>query len=173
MEQTLPKYTPQHVANFFLDLADEEGVSLTQLKLMKLVYIAYGWYLAITGEKLFDEPIQAWRNGPVIPSLYHEFKSYGRLPIDGRATSFDLDTGTISVPRIPETDVVTVKILTLVWESYKRFSAAALVRRTHDDGTPWAETYVEGARNIVIPPEVIEKHYKARLHEYIRAAQAA
>lgn len=46
-------YTPQHVANFFLDRAEEEGFPLTQLKLMKLVYIAYGWHLAITGEALF------------------------------------------------------------------------------------------------------------------------
>ena len=166
-------YTPQHVANFFLDRAEEEAMPLTQLKLMKLVYIAYGWSLAITGEPLFSEPVQAWKLGPVIPSIYHEFKHFGSNAIDSRAQSFDWETGKVTTPRILDTDETTLKILALVWSTYKKFSATALVRKTHEDGTPWAEFYKEGERSVIIEPDKIGSHYKARLNEYIAAAKAA
>lgn len=166
----MANYTPQHVANFFLEQAEREEIPLTQLKLMKLVYIAYGWYLAITGERLFAEDIQAWKHGPVIPSLYHEFKHFGSRPIDERATSLDWDTGAITIPSIPLSDETTVKILSLVWDAYKRFSGSALVRKTHETGSPWAEAYREGERNIIIDPALIKSHYKVRLNEYIKAA---
>lgn len=35
-------YTPQHIANYFLERAEREGVRVSPLKLIKLVYIAYG-----------------------------------------------------------------------------------------------------------------------------------
>ncbi len=169
----MPTYTPQHVANFFLDRAEDEGIPLTQLKLMKLVYIAYGWYLAITGEKLFVENIQAWKHGPVIPSLYHEFKHFGSQPIDERATSLDWESSTITIPRIPPSDETATNVLSLVWDVYKRFTGPALVRKTHEQGTPWAHAYRDGQRDTVIDPATIGSHYKARLNEYIRAARAS
>lgn len=94
--------TPQHVANFFLDKAEEEGIRITQLKLMKLIYLAYGWYKAITHKKLFEEPIQAWRHGPVIESIYHEFKHFKKNVIDINSIIFDLETGNTIIPRIDD-----------------------------------------------------------------------
>ncbi|WP_413154860.1 hypothetical protein [Bartonella sp. cb54] len=40
-------YTVQQVANFFLDKGREENIPITQMKLIKIVYFAYGWVLAI------------------------------------------------------------------------------------------------------------------------------
>src|SRR5258708_4237314 len=68
-------------ANFFLAKGLEDGVSIDPLKLQKLVYFAHGWHLAVTGKPLIDEYVEAWPYGPVIPSLYHRFKSYGADPI--------------------------------------------------------------------------------------------
>ena len=65
-------YDVRAVANFFLDQAQEEGQKLDHMKLQKLAYIAHGWHLAITGEPLFHERVEAWPYGPVIPDLYHE-----------------------------------------------------------------------------------------------------
>ena len=41
-----------------------EGI--THLKLQKLLYYAQGVCLAITGNTLFNEEIQAWQHGPVV-----------------------------------------------------------------------------------------------------------
>ncbi|MCK5799657.1 MAG: DUF4065 domain-containing protein [Deltaproteobacteria bacterium] len=47
-----------------------ERGEMTAMKLQKLVYYAYAWHLVWEGEKLFDERIEAWANGPVVRELY-------------------------------------------------------------------------------------------------------
>lgn len=43
---------------------------MTAMKLQKLVYYCQAWSLVWDEEPLFEEEIQAWVNGPVIPALY-------------------------------------------------------------------------------------------------------
>lgn len=59
--------TPKDVARYFLYRAYDDGEWVTPLKMQKLVYFAYVWTLLMTGKKLFNEEIQAWPNGPVVP----------------------------------------------------------------------------------------------------------
>jgi uncharacterized phage-associated protein len=165
-------YTAQHVANYFLDRARDDGRDMDPLKLIKLIYIAYGWVLALTGDKLFEEPIQAWRHGPVIPSIYHEFKHYRSGPICESAGIFDMDTGTYEIPRIPKSDATTNLILEKVWAAYRRFSGWALRNKTHEQGTPWKDTY-DGAMDKVIPDELISPHFHQKIREIVDAARAA
>ncbi len=40
------------------------------IKLQKLCYYSQAWSLVWDDRPLFNEPIQAWTNGPVIPALY-------------------------------------------------------------------------------------------------------
>lgn len=165
-------YTPQHIANYFLDRAAKEGSQITQMKLQKLVYIAYGWALALTGRRLFDEPIEAWEHGPVIRSLYDEFKRFGGDAIKGRATEFNLDDFDISEPRVPEDDADTVLILDKVWAAYRRFSGWQLRQKTHEPGTPWSVTYNPQERDKVIPDEVIRPHFFSVIRRILDAARA-
>ena len=69
-------YSAIAVANCFLDIADAQSRPITPLKIQKLVYIAHGWHLAIYEEPLIVELVEAWKWGPVIPLLYHEFKNF-------------------------------------------------------------------------------------------------
>jgi uncharacterized phage-associated protein len=57
------------------------GEPMTAMKLQKLVYYAYAWHLVWDESRLFDEPIQAWANGPVVPGLYGAHR--GSLTVDG------------------------------------------------------------------------------------------
>lgn len=43
---------------------------MTAMKLQKLVYYSQAWHLTWDEEPLFEERIEAWANGPVVPSLY-------------------------------------------------------------------------------------------------------
>src|SRR5579863_3866825 len=66
------------VARYFLSLTDEDaGDLISNLKLQKLVYYAQGFHLAIFGAPLFPEDIYAWNHGPVVPSLYREYRRFG------------------------------------------------------------------------------------------------
>jgi uncharacterized phage-associated protein len=165
-------YTPQHIANFFLSKADAESSPMTQLKLIKLVYIAYGWYLALKSEKLFNEAIEAWQHGPVIPSVYHEFKDFGKLPISRKSMNLDLDTWQISTPELPSDDNDTGMILTAVWNVYKGLDGWRLRQMTHEDGTPWKKVYVEGERGIKINDEDVKEHYQVKIRGYLESAKS-
>ena len=73
----------QDVADYLLANVDEEsGDGISNLKLQKLVYYSQGLYLAMQGEPLFDEPIEAWDRGPVVPALYASYKHYHHRPIE-------------------------------------------------------------------------------------------
>ena len=164
-------YTPQHVANYFLDRAEAEGRPMSQLKLMKLVYIAYGWYLALTGKKLFCEDIQAWQHGPVIRSLYDELKHFGRSFIVGRTSEFDYETFERTEPEVPATDTDTRVVLDKVWAAYKRFSGWQLREKTHESGTPWSLVYNPDVRDQIIPDETIRPHFLAIIRKILDAAR--
>lgn len=43
---------------------------MTAMKLQKLVYYCQAWHLVWDEEPLFEEEIQAWANGPVVPELF-------------------------------------------------------------------------------------------------------
>jgi uncharacterized phage-associated protein len=157
------------VANYFLDLAGQEGKKLTPLKLQKLVFVAHGWYLAINGNSLVeDEFAEAWQYGPVFPSLYHEFKDLGRDTIDRQATKmsvtknasggFDID---ISEPELPDDAREAKDVIDQVWSSYGKLSGLQLSDMTHRDGTPWEKVRTEtaGVNNADIPNDDIRQHY--------------
>lgn len=55
----------------------EEKESVTNLKLQKILYYVQGYFLAKFDRPLFPDEIQAWKFGPVVPSVYYEFSSYG------------------------------------------------------------------------------------------------
>lgn len=47
----------------------------SELKLQKLLYLAQRESLALTGEILFNERIEGWKHGPVIPELRYFFEN--------------------------------------------------------------------------------------------------
>jgi uncharacterized phage-associated protein len=51
-------------------------------KLQKLVYYSQAWHLVWKDNPLFQEEIEAWANGPVIPDLYREHRGYFNLSRD-------------------------------------------------------------------------------------------
>lgn len=162
-------YTPAHVANFFLSKAQEEGREIDPLKLQKLVYIGYGWVLAVLERRLFSEAIEAWDHGPVVPSLYHEFKHYRWRPIDAYAIDLDWEHGDFVEPHIPPEDERVILVLQKVWDIYKRFTGWALRNKTHEDDTPWSRTYDSASRRLTIPDETIGQHFKRKITEYLDA----
>lgn len=115
--------TAMDVAAFFLASAPPED-ELTNLKLQKLCSYAQAISLAYTNRPLFEEDIEAWQHGPVVPSVYQEFKSHGRAPI---ASLVSLDSA-MSVFNQEQRFV-----LQTVWAAYGRFTAWALRDQSHWD----------------------------------------
>ncbi len=161
------KTTPQKVANYFLDQAEREGIAITPMKLVKLVYIAYGWYIALTNERLFHEKIQAWEHGPVIPSIYHEFKKFGSNPINCRSYELNMSSLEIAVPRIDESKEDALLILSKVWASYRSFTGLNLSDKTHEAGSPWHKVYDPKQKHLTLEDDDIKTHYTMKIRTYL------
>lgn len=158
-------YNALAVANFFLDLAKSKGVGLDPMKLQKLIYFSHGWDLALFDKPLVDEEIQAWDYGPVIPSVYHEFKKFGASPITQYATDYDSAAQEVVVPRIPLQDE-SVKLLLKVWEIYGGYTGIQLSNLTHLADTAWSKARVRaqdmGLRSIAMDNEEIKQEFVAK-----------
>ncbi|MCY4053601.1 MAG: DUF4065 domain-containing protein [Hyphomicrobiales bacterium] len=138
------------VADVFNNEALEEREDMTPLKLIKLCYIAYGFYLGYGKGKLFREKIEAWKYGPVIPALYHDLKKYKGSPI---RESLRYDG-----PPLDDHEKLFVQ---KVWKAYKKFSGLDLTNLTHQKGTPWREVYDKTFRfSAIIPDASIKAYYE-------------
>ncbi len=156
------EFTAAHVANYFLWRAWEEDMEITPMKLLKLVYIAYGWNLVINRQKLFNETIKAWEHGPVVPSLYHEYKNYGKNPIPkGNYDSeyeYDELSGELKLNDIPIIeDKKITKVLSSVWKNYGQRDGIYLSKITHSPSSPWSQVYVKGKNNILRDNDIVNR----------------
>jgi uncharacterized phage-associated protein len=159
-------YSAKQVANEFLELAEREDVQLTPMQLQKLVYFAYGWYLAITGERLLNERVQAWQWGPVIPSLYTEFKPYGSGPITAPSGEMFAEDGKIKYRPYrlnstnPVKDAFARQVIKKVWDIYGKYSAVQLSSMTHAANSPWSQSYDENVRGTDISDDLIKGYFQ-------------
>jgi len=75
-------YRALTIAKHILKICADHGDNLTNLKLQKLLYYSQAWYLALNDETLFSDDIEAWVHGPVVSSVYQEYKKYRYHDID-------------------------------------------------------------------------------------------
>lgn len=147
------------VANFFVEKSIESGVELTPMKLIKMVYIAHGWHLALKKEPLIAEAVQAWKYGPVVRSVYDQFKGFRDGQITQMAQVFA--NGDLVSPRVSDED--TKAFLLSVWNAYRQFSGWQLSAITHEPNTPWDVTWNNNGGSeqsgAIIPNDTICAHY--------------
>ena len=148
------------VANRFLELAQERGASLTPMQILKLVYIAHGWMLGLTGRPLIDQPVEAWQYGPVVRDVYNGVRAYGRSAVTGRLPAYP---GQLSAG---DDDLVRQ-----VLDLYGHMDGIALSNITHMPNTPWANTYRSGAFGTPIPNDLIAAHYRGLASERGRGGE--
>ncbi|MDY7095195.1 MAG: DUF4065 domain-containing protein [Acidobacteriota bacterium] len=164
-------YPSLAIANYFIDRGASEKDFMDPLRIQKLVYIAHGWYLAVYGEPLLKEKVQAWKYGPVIPSLYRNFKVYGNGPILDPA--LDLESFDVTIPQVPEDDTKARAVLDRVWELYRPYSGVRLSNLTHQPDTPWHAIWSQRSDGKAkIPNDLIQNHFIQIAHERPRKAPA-
>lgn len=144
--------TALKVANRLLEIADCNGDLITNLKLQKLLYYAQAFYLVNNkGEKLFDDEIQAWEYGPVVPAVYHEYKKYNSFPINYKHVK----------DKIFNFSKKQEQYLKDFASEYFRYSATELVTKTHTE-QPW-KTAISKGKNTVIDTNEMYSFYTDQL----------
>jgi uncharacterized phage-associated protein len=146
-------YRATTVANEFFELAHAAGRRLTPMQYVKLTYIAHGWSLALFGRPLIREPVEAWKYGPVIPTLYRELKHFGSGPV----TTPPVQSIFGSKEPLDQADR---ELIADVYRKYGTLSGVQLSHLTHRPGTPWSEMYDPEGWGIAIPDRLIRSHYE-------------
>lgn len=158
-------YPSIQVANYFINKSIALKKPISQMKLQKLIYFAHGWSLALRNEPLINESVEAWKYGPVVPTIYHLFKNYGNGPITKLQKDFFGETPIVE-------DHATTDILDIVWELYSDLSPIQLSNITHELHSPWHQTvreFLERGKEIPkgkdIDDMVIAEYFNQKLQE--------
>lgn len=127
---------------------DQNAEELTQMKAMKLLYYIQAASLAVTGKRMFDNDIVAWKYGPAIEAVHKKY--YGQREIVGTISDQD-----IKDYRELEKDDEASAILNSIYNIYGHSSATDLMKQTHSE-KPWQET----EQSQVISDQKIKDFYK-------------
>lgn len=146
-------YPVLQIANTLLRLsynADGAEDLMSNMKLQKMLYYEQGYHLAQFGEPLFDEDIEAWQYGPVVPCVYEKYSVFGRSGIEPEDVSFEFD-------RDDEMD-----LFFKVFEAYGKFSAFGLMELTHKEA-PWLDAKRPLGHGRIIPKQTIKDYFLSRI----------
>ncbi|WP_312279289.1 type II toxin-antitoxin system antitoxin SocA domain-containing protein [Oscillibacter sp.] len=138
------KATAQNLSNNILVRAKREHIAVTPMKLQKLLYYVCVQYVKKTGILPIFERFEPWPYGPVIPSVYSEFKTFGSSPIksyarnaEGKAKMVDEDANPVLKSCIDD-----------IWNKYKNWGAVDLSKKTHTAGSGWYAAYQRSGETI-------------------------
>lgn len=130
-------YAPTLVANNVLNRAFAEKCRISPMKLQKILYFTAAEYQKNTGKSLFSERFETWQYGPVLRSVYSEFRPFSRDYI----TRFAKDAENKSRMINEGADPALQQALNSVWAATKECSAVYLSRITHMENSAWYKSF--------------------------------
>lgn len=156
MNDTKKTLDARLVADYLIMKAHNEGEIITNKRLQKLLYYVQAWSLAVKGEKIFDNKIEAWIHGPAIKEVYLEYKVFGAAPITKKVTD----------DMVREINPETKAFIDEVWSVYSKYDTPYLEYLTHAE-KPWQiarkgiEPHIGSANEISL--ESMAEFYKSKI----------
>lgn len=157
-------YNVLEVCRHVINYSNEHDYGISNLKLQKVLYFVQAYFLTERKDHMpcFNEKIEAWDFGPVVPEAYHEYKQYGSGDIPNVEFYFQFDVEDVwSVRRVQYKDDVIKKedkiLIDRVVDKFSDYSATDLVSLTHRQ-SPWIDVYVPHQNN-EITIEAIRKYF--------------
>lgn len=146
------KYNVLDIARYVINYCNNKNEHISNLKLQKILYFIQAGFYMNKGEECFVDDIEAWKYGPVIPEVYHEFKKYGSNNIPYINEYLDFSDGLFNFKNkkyndnfIDEYDKDLINYLV---DECNKYRASELVDITHKQ-EPWLENYESGVNNII------------------------
>ncbi|SEN91995.1 Uncharacterized phage-associated protein [Peptostreptococcus russellii] len=142
-------YDALTISRYVVKYSDDNCYNISNLKLQKLLYFIQCHFLIKRGEICFNDNIEAWNLGPVVPAVYREYKKFGAGNIPGVYVQnkmlneyiFDSDK----------------KLIEEVVNRLSSYSAIDLVEITHNQ-SPWKKSYSKNC-NRIIQIKYIEEYF--------------
>ncbi len=147
------------LANYFIEAADSDRAPICNLKLQKLMFIGYGWVLALNDKDLMGGNLfEARSHGPVASDVYHQMKRFGRSPISSFVVDVDDDFYAFT-PSIVDSEVLPV--LAKVWEVFGDVGELTLRELVSVPESPWSIAYDPEMVSVIDSGSVAEYYYKS------------
>jgi uncharacterized phage-associated protein len=155
-------YKAIDVADYIVDYCNKSGKKISHLQLQKILYFCEAHYL-IENKNLFKDDISKWRLGPVVESVYHEYKTFGSRNITYVPNRLVLENGkfkrvSFNPDVIKEND--KEKINKIV-NKYITFGPFELVDATHEH-EPWKrdEPFINSGIDLIFDKEELKTFFQ-------------
>lgn len=148
-------FSPVNVSNNLLKRSFDENLRMSPMKLQKLLYFVAAEFAKKTGTPLLDEDFQAWQYGPVVRSVFDEFRGFRGNSISAYGKDAQGKAYTIDESRNPQLKAA----LDRVWAASKLQNAVALSRLTHAPESGWRKAYDSQANVIKHEDMVNDESY--------------
>lgn len=133
----------------------EKHGPISVVKLHKLAYYTQAWSLVFDDRLLFNEPIEAWANGPLIPRLFNAHQDM-----------YVLDESFCKHGDSTKLDATAITTIDKVLQAYGDMDTDDLIALTHRE-RPWREAHNRTpdvmAGHVFIDTDVMQEYYSAVL----------
>nr|WP_312578210.1 type II toxin-antitoxin system antitoxin SocA domain-containing protein [Sedimentibacter sp.] len=132
-------YDVIELSKYIINYAKEHNKTITNLQLQKILYYIQGIFHLKFNEYAFNDEIEAWRLGPVVPKIYYKYYANVGMPIMDKYENDDLPVYKEKSHKNVIDGIIEEKLDLDAWE---------LVKFTHSED-PWKKTYSAGKNNII------------------------
>lgn len=123
-------YSALTIARYIIDRETAQNRPVSNLRLQKLLYFIQAKFLISKGTPCFNDSIEAWDFGPVVPIVYHQFKFYGSSSIP----CISEHTNTVKIASEDK------QLIDTTLDQCAKYSTSSLVSITHQQ-QPWLNSY--------------------------------
>lgn len=152
-------YKAVDIARYVIDYSNYKKYRITNLRLQKILYFIQAAFLVFRQKLCFDDVIEAWGLGPVIPIVYHKYKGWA-------------DQNIPSVMDISSKDIIDkeyskiimkmdLSLIASMIDECSKYTTGQLVNITHAQ-EPWGNAYKNQTKNVITPDKIKEFFAKRR-----------
>ncbi|MCI3860123.1 Panacea domain-containing protein [Lactococcus garvieae] len=164
-------YKSMDIADYFITKANDMGQPLDNLRLQKYLYYFEAMMLVEVGTPLIEEDFEKWQYGPVLPSVYYEYKQFGNADIlkpadhfiiedwenlEFRESTFDI---TDFENNIPNDDKELIEQLIKILNTYGTFELVNMTHE-HDEWKNAEDDILSGTRHLIYNQEKIKQYFE-------------
>ncbi len=140
-----------------------KGEGLHTLSIIKLAYISHGYSMALGQGVLFNDRIEAWKYGPMIPTIFYAIRDsyyptktyFSQIRLDNKeGIKEEMKLLEKLIPKAHRT------IIDRVMEVHRLYNMDQLCNLTSEKGTAWKRQYNPDFLFQELPNNVIKDYYK-------------
>lgn len=153
-------YDVLDVSRYIISYSNKMDYGISNLKLQKVLYFVQAYFLIQTGHPCFNEKIEAWDFGPVVPVAYKEFKKFAGMDIPtinyyivfNKNGSLDVKCAEFENDFISGEDRV---LINKVVDKFSEYSSTDMVKLTQHQ-TPWIDAINSYQSNEITNKSIFE-----------------